>query len=61
MTRKEIDKLLKHSGWEIIHGSNHDAAVKNPDFPGEKIPLPRHKGDIPKGTENSILKKAGIK
>ncbi|MDR0943349.1 MAG: type II toxin-antitoxin system HicA family toxin, partial [Ruminococcus sp.] len=53
MTRKEIDKLLKRDGWEIIHGSNHDAAVKNPDFPGEKIPLPRHKGDIPKGTENS--------
>ena len=25
------------------------------------IPVPNHKGDIPKGTLNNILKKAGLK
>ena len=25
------------------------------------IPVPNHKGDIPKGTLNSILKQAGLK
>ena len=57
MTRKEIDSRLKNAGWVIIHGANHDLAVA-PD--GRKVALPRHKGDIKKGTVISILKDADL-
>ena len=60
MTKKEIEKLLKKDGWIITNGKAHDQAT-NPAKPGVKIPIPRHKGDIPIGTANSILKSAGIK
>ncbi|WP_235811175.1 type II toxin-antitoxin system HicA family toxin [Syntrophomonas wolfei] len=33
----------------------------NPDKPGIKIPIPRHKKEIPIGTLNNILKAAGLK
>ena len=60
MTKRELEKKLKDNGWEITHGRSCDQA-ENPAKPGIKIPIPRHKGDIPKGTANSILKKAGLK
>ncbi|MEG2381185.1 MAG: type II toxin-antitoxin system HicA family toxin [Oscillospiraceae bacterium] len=59
MERKELEKMLKKEGWTIIHGAKHDMAIK--DGSSAKIPLPRHKGDIPIGTLNSILKDAGLK
>lgn len=60
MTENELKRLLSKSGWTITHGKAHDQAT-NPQKPGVKIPIPRHKGDIPKGTANSILKDAGLK
>ena len=59
MTKRELEKLLKQNGWEIISGTRHDMAIK----PGTavKIPIPRHKGDIPIGTAKNILKDAGIR
>lgn len=59
MTKRELEKLLKEAGWEIISGTRHDMAVK--DGSSTKIPIPRHKGDIPKGTANNILKAAGLR
>ena len=61
MTEKEILKLLKRAGWKIIEGGKHHLAVDNPKFPGRKVPIPRHRGDIPKGTAEAILKQAGLK
>ena len=60
MTKKELEKALKMKGWIIKHGSAHDQAT-NPNRPGVKIPIPRHKGDIPKGTVEKIKKDAGLK
>jgi len=60
MTKRELEKILKSNGWEITHGKAHDQAT-HPEKPGIKIPIPRHKGDIPKGTANNILKAAGLK
>ena len=57
MTRKEIDRKLTGAGWTIIHGTNHDLAI-GPE--GKKIALPRHKGDIKRGTAINILKCAGL-
>jgi predicted RNA binding protein YcfA (HicA-like mRNA interferase family) len=55
-----LKRALVKAGWTITHGKAHDQAT-NSQKPGVKIPIPRHKGDIPKGTLNSIMKDAGIK
>ncbi len=59
MKRRDIDKMLKKAGWVIIHGGNHDLAT-NPQKPGIKIPLPRHK-EIKETTAKGILEDAGLK
>ncbi len=58
MTELEIKKKFKKAGWRIVSGAKHDMAVN--DKTGQKIPIPRHKGDIPKGTAHSILKSGGL-
>ena len=58
MTAKQLKMLLKKAGWCIEPGAKHDLA-RNAD--GRKIPIPRHKGDIPIGTAQKILKEAGLK
>lgn len=60
MTEKEVLRLLKQNGWEITEGARHHLAT-NPQKPGVKIPVPRHKKDIPTGTLSNILKAAGLK
>jgi predicted RNA binding protein YcfA (HicA-like mRNA interferase family) len=59
MTKVEIEKKLRRAGWVITHGKAHDMA-ESADKPGVKIPIPRHKGDIPPGTAAAILKSAGV-
>lgn len=58
MTRLEIERKFRKAGWTFIQGANHEQAV-SPDGK-KKIPIPRHKGDIPKGTALKILKEAGL-
>ena len=60
MTFKEIEKLLLNDGWELenVRGSHY--YYKHPAKTG-KVTVPCHKGDIPKGTVNSILKQAKLK
>ena len=58
MTASEIKKLLKKAGFEIIAGAKHDKAIHSET--GKLITIPRHKGDIAKGTVFNILKEAGI-
>ena len=57
MTKLEIERLLKKSGFEKYIGGRHDI-WKKIGYP--PIPVPRHKGDIPAGTARNILKSAGI-
>jgi len=60
MTAKELKQMLKADGWIIIQGGRHEIAT-HPDKPGLKVPIHRHKGDIPIGTINKILKDTGLK
>lgn len=60
LTEREILKLLKNNGWHIEEGKKHHLAT-NPNKPGIKIPIPRHRKDIPTGTLHNILKAAGLK
>ncbi|GHV11070.1 hypothetical protein FACS1894219_01620 [Clostridia bacterium] len=59
MKRKDLLEELNKTGWSLFHGSNHDQA-ENPDYPGIKIAIPRHK-EINEYTARSILNSAGIK
>lgn len=60
MTAKEIEKLLLQDGWVAIKQVGSHRQYKHPDKIG-KITIPMHKGDVSKGTANSILKQAGLK
>ncbi|MGN0651236.1 MAG: type II toxin-antitoxin system HicA family toxin [Oscillospiraceae bacterium] len=60
MTFKELEKLLKADGWELKETRGSHFQYTHPSKPG-KVTVPNHKGDIPKGTANSILKQAGLK
>lgn len=60
MTFKEIEKLIKADGWEYECSKGSHFHYKHPTKKG-KVTIPNHKGDIPKGTANSILKQAGLK
>ncbi|MDR0897190.1 MAG: type II toxin-antitoxin system HicA family toxin, partial [Oscillospiraceae bacterium] len=58
MTERAIKQILRDAGWVIQAGGRHDLAT-HPQKPGIKIAIPRHRGDIPKGTAEAILKQAG--
>ena len=57
VTKHELEKLLRNNKFEKRSGGKHDVWIKK-GFP--PIPVPRHKGDIPKGTLKNILKAAGL-
>ena len=57
MTKYELERMLRQGGFEKRSGGKHDVWVKK-GFP--PIPVPRHKGDIPKGTLKNIFKAAGL-
>lgn len=57
MTKLELERKLKKAGWTLSHGKSHDLAI-SPS--GQKIALPRHRGDLKKGTALAILKEAGL-
>jgi predicted RNA binding protein YcfA (HicA-like mRNA interferase family) len=56
MTKIELIKILKEHGWQIMRQGKHEIWGNG----GLTIPIPRHKGDIPKGTADNILRRAGI-
>lgn len=60
MTFKEIEKFLKADGWVLKSCVGSHFQYIHPEKSG-KVTVPNHKGDIPKGTANSILKQAGLK
>lgn len=60
MTFKEMEKLLKEDGWVFSNARGSHYNYTHPTKKG-KVIVPNHKGDIPKGTANSILKQAGLK
>lgn len=59
MTFKEIEKILKKNEWIYHHTNGSHYIFKNNE--NKVVVVPKHKGDIPKGTLNSILKQAGLK
>lgn len=60
MTFKDIDRLLKADGWIKKCANGSHVHYKHPIKPG-KVTVPKHSGDIPNGTLQSIYKQAGLK
>lgn len=53
-TRREVLKYGKKLGGVVVEGGRH-TKIYNPDT-GRSVSVPRHPGDIPRGTLGSILK-----
>ena len=60
MTSKEIIKLLEKNGFIIISQNGSHVKMWNPDTKRTVI-VPYHSKALKKGTENAILKQAGLK
>ena len=60
MTQREIEKIIRDDGWEFVGQRGSHKQFEHPVKPG-RVTIPAHKGDLNKGTANSILKQAGIK
>ncbi len=60
MTTKELEKMIKNDGWHLVKTVGSHYHYKHSTKQG-KVTIPMHKGDIPIGTLNSILKQAGLK
>lgn len=59
MTSKEMLKLLKRNHFTIIGCNGSHYKLKGPN--GNIVILPMHNKDLKKGTEDNILKQAGLK
>ena len=60
MEVKELLKLLNQDGWQEKDQKGSHLQLIHPNKTG-KVTVPVHRGDIPKGTLNAILKQAGLK
>ena len=60
MRPKEMERIILEVGWVFkVQEGSHKHYI-HPLRPG-KVTIPFHSGDIPKGTENSIKKQAGLR
>jgi predicted RNA binding protein YcfA (HicA-like mRNA interferase family) len=61
MTAKQIEKLILDKGWYFVRQNGSHKIYKHGQITGIVV-VPFHsKKDLPKGTLNSILKKAELK
>lgn len=62
MKVKQVLKLLNEDGWFLVAQKGSHKQYKHPQKTG-RVTVPDHgrNKDLAKGTENSILKQAGIK
>ncbi len=56
----EMEKLIFADGWVLKNQVGSHRNYIHPTKPG-KVTIPFHTKDLPKGTENSIKKQAGLK
>jgi predicted RNA binding protein YcfA (HicA-like mRNA interferase family) len=61
MKVREILKLLKKDGWYRIPSRGGHRQFKHPTKPGRVTVSGKPSDDLAPGTENSILKQAGLK
>ena len=57
---RELEAEILADGWIFKNQTGSYRHYVHPTKPG-KVTIPFHTKDIPKGTENSILRQAGLK
>ncbi len=57
---KEMEKIILNDGWIFKNQIGSHKQYVHPSKSG-KVTIPFHCRDLPKGTELSILKQAGLK
>ena len=60
MSSKEMLKLLKENGFDVISQNGSHVKLKNPET-SKTVIVPYHSKDLKKGLEQAILKRAGLK
>lgn len=61
MTVKEIIKLIEKDGWFFVRQTGSHRIFHHPTKRGIAVVPGRDSKDLPKGTQESILKQAGLK
>ena len=56
----EMERIILKDGWIFKSQTGSHRQYVHPVKPG-KVTIPFHSKDLPKGTENAILKQAGLK
>ncbi|MCD7884284.1 MAG: type II toxin-antitoxin system HicA family toxin [Lachnospiraceae bacterium] len=56
----EMEREILNDGWIFENQTGSHRHYKHPEKPG-KVTIPFHSKELPKGTENSIRKQAGLK
>lgn len=59
ITPKKLQRILEKKGFIFIRQSGSHAILKH-SINGNRVVLPIHSRDIPKGTLHAILKDAGL-
>ncbi len=59
MTAKQLIKKLEKAGWRLYRSKGSHHLFRHPEKTGSLI-VPVHPGDLKKGTEQAILKQAGL-
>ena len=60
ITPKEMIKLLKRNGFQVVAQNGSHIKMRNPET-GKQTTVPYHSKDLRKGLEQEILKQAGLK
>lgn len=59
-TAKELMDMIKKDGWFLVRTKGSHYIFRHNTKEGIVI-IPMHKGNVPQGTANSILRQAGLK
>ncbi|MDR0426962.1 MAG: type II toxin-antitoxin system HicA family toxin [Clostridiales bacterium] len=60
LTPKQLIKLLKQNGFEEVSQNGSHLKMRNPATK-KQVEIPMHSKELKKGTEQGILKGAGLK
>jgi predicted RNA binding protein YcfA (HicA-like mRNA interferase family) len=63
MKYRDLLKLIENAGWRAHHQTGSHIVFRHPSRPGSIVVAGGGKAsrDVPKGTENAILRQAGLK
>ncbi len=60
-TVREIQRIIEDDGWAIVARKGSHRQYKHPTKPGRVTIAGHPKDDLAPGTQNSILRQAGLK